>query len=517
MVVTGTYALTQADIDAGFVENLASATGLSPDPVLGPQPVTDISGTAPDNDDPTVVPDLQAPAIDIVKTVDTSALSVPPAPGDVLSYTFAITNTGNTTLTGVTVTDDLDGLVLNGAAIPTLAPGATDATTWSATLVVTQDMIDGGIVSNQATATGAFVDPVTGPGTVSDLSGTAPGLDDPTEAIVGQVPGIAVVKTLDASGLSTPPVPGDVVTYSFAITNTGNITLTNVTLTDLLPDLVLDGAAIATLAPGATDDTTYSASYALTQTDIDAGLVENQATATGAFTDPVTGPGTVSDLSGATLTDDTPTVLDGLQVPGIAVIKTADTAGLSTPPAAGDPVTYAFTVINTGNTTLTDITLDDPLPNLTLTPGPMATLAPGASDSTTFIGSYAINQADINSGLVENQATVTGGYTDPDLGPQTTGDLSGSTETTDDPTIVTLDRTPAIAVTKSADTSALTPGNPQPGEVITYSFVVTNTGNTTLTDITLDDPLPDLVLTGGPIATLLPGASDGTSSRRPTS
>jgi uncharacterized repeat protein (TIGR01451 family) len=41
------------------------------------------------------------------------------------------------------------------------------------------------------------------------------------------------------------------------------------------------------------------------------------------------------------------------------------------------------------------------------------------------------------------------------------------------------------------------------GDLITYTFVVTNTGNTTLTDVTVDDPL--FGLTFGPV-TLAPGA-----------
>ncbi|MGL2988583.1 DUF7507 domain-containing protein, partial [Flavobacterium sp. RSSA_27] len=71
---------------------------------------------------------------------------------------------------------------------------------------------------------------------------------------------------------------GDVVSYNFVIKNTGNVTLTNVTVTD--NNAVVTGGPIATLAVGATDSTTFSASHTITQDDINKGFVYNLALAT---------------------------------------------------------------------------------------------------------------------------------------------------------------------------------------------------------------------------------------------
>ncbi|MGL3002173.1 DUF7507 domain-containing protein, partial [Flavobacterium sp. RSSB_23] len=71
---------------------------------------------------------------------------------------------------------------------------------------------------------------------------------------------------------------GDIVSYNFVIKNTGNVTLTNVTVTD--NNAIVTGGPIATLAVGATDSTTFSASHTITQNDINAGFVYNLALAT---------------------------------------------------------------------------------------------------------------------------------------------------------------------------------------------------------------------------------------------
>ena len=137
------------------------------------------------------------------------------------------------------------------------------------------------------------------------------------------------------------------------------------------------------------------------QADLNAGVVTNTATATGDDPkgDPVSGDDTVT------------TVLE--QSPAIALEKTAVESTYS---AVGDEINYTFTVTNTGNVTLHNVTVNDMLAGVTLTGGPIATLAPGASDTSTFTAKYTITQADMNKGSVVNSATVSG-FTDPGADP----------------------------------------------------------------------------------------------------
>jgi hypothetical protein len=96
--------------------------------------------------------------------------------GEIISYTFIVTNTGNVTLSDITVTDQLLGLVITGGPI-TLAPRQSDTITFIGTYVLTlQDLLNGKVI-NQSIVSAK--DPQGN--TISDLSDDDDGLgDDPT-------------------------------------------------------------------------------------------------------------------------------------------------------------------------------------------------------------------------------------------------------------------------------------------------------------------------------------------------
>jgi len=71
---------------------------------------------------------------------------------------------------------------------------------------------------------------------------------------------------------------GDTINYTFTVINTGNVNLFDVVISD---DLVpVDGGPINLLV-GETDATTFTAVYTITAADLQAGMVENTATAIG--------------------------------------------------------------------------------------------------------------------------------------------------------------------------------------------------------------------------------------------
>ncbi len=84
---------------------------------------------------------------------------------------------------------------------------------------------------------------------------------------------------------------GEAIDYAFTVTNTGTIPLFNITITDPLVDVL--GGPLEILEPGAVDDTTFRATYIITQEDIDNGSFSNSATVTGFIPD----NGPISSLS----------------------------------------------------------------------------------------------------------------------------------------------------------------------------------------------------------------------------
>jgi len=479
LLAGGARYLNQAEIDAtGAVSGQTSATN--------PQ-LTDLSdnGTSPDPDgdgqgneagenDPTPLAlDLTA-GIRLVKSL--SALADTNGngrvdPGDTATYSFAVTNTGQVLLANVTVTDPL--VTVSGGPI-TLGVGETNSTAFTASYVLTQDDIDRGYVENTALTEGDAVaadgspilDDLGNPVTVSDVSDTgtdatgAPvgspettetpdgtgGTDgdptnDPTVIVLSQTPGVVLEKRLvsvtDTTGDGLIG-DGDTAAYAFTVTNTGLVRLIDVTVTD--PLVTMSGGPID-LAVGASDSTSFTATYVITQADVDRGFVDNSATVTGTAAtsagDPILGPGgvpiTVSDIS------DTGTAPDGSAVAAPATTETVSAGGVTdadptndptsfllSPSASiqlvkrnsgttdvngngivdlGDIVNYAFEVTNTGNVTLAGVTVTDPI--VTVAGGPI-TLAPGATDSTTFTASYTLVADDITRTYVQNTATADG-------------------------------------------------------------------------------------------------------------
>ena len=480
ITVHGTYALKAADIDAGKVTNIAETTGTS---VVNPDDVVrDTSGTEFDNDDPSVIDLTREPQIRLIKTITDAALSNPAQAGDIITFGFEIHNTGNVTINNIRIDDQVTGVVVhNSGWTGPLEAGAVNTDAFTATYALTQDDIDNGLFANTAIVVGTSVGGKT-PDDVTDISGTDIDNDNPTEQVFDKQKGLSIVKS-ETHAFSTPPVPGDLITYSFVVTNTGNVTLTNVVVADPLPDLVMPETTIAKLLPGAANAVTLTATYAIKQSDIQKGEVKNKASVTGIYTDPKTN---VPEIVPPAESNEIVVPLD--QVPAIAVVKSAVSA-LTEPAEEGQEIAYTFTVVNTGNMELKDVKVEDPLPGITPSSFSAGDLAPG--EEKVFTATYAITLADIDNEQVVNQATATGTY-DNGTGPKTTTDLSGPDIKTDEPLIVpVVPPVPELTIVKTGtwnDENAN--GYPEVGEVIEYTFTITNTGNAVLYNVTPFDKGP---------------------------
>ena len=331
-----------------------------------------------------------------------------------------------------------------------LAPNGVGTAT--ATYNIAQTDLDSGEVKNSATVTGT---PPSGP-TVSDVSDNGDELvdtdedpdtdptNDPTVVPLTPTPKVKLVKTASLAGTGAL---GDVITYTFTVTNTGNVTLSALAIADAKLNLTNLAVSPDILAPNGVG--TATATYSIRQADLDSGEVKNSAIVTGT---PPSGP-TVSDVSdnGDELVDtdedpDTdptndPTVVPLTLAPKVKLVKTASLAGAG---ALGDVITYTFTVTNTGNITLSALFIADAKLNLTNLAVSPAILAPNGVGTAT--STYAIGQADLDTGEVKNSAIVTGnppyGLTVSDVSDNgdelVDTDEDPDTDPTNDPTVIYL-------------------------------------------------------------------------------
>jgi uncharacterized repeat protein (TIGR01451 family) len=404
--------------------------------------------------------------------------------GDTITYAFTVTNTGSFALTNITLSDP--GATVSGGPIASLAPAASDSTTFTAIHTLTQADVNAGSFANTATVTGT---PPSGPAISANGSETVN---------FQSISDLVTVKTRQSADAT--PGEGDTVAFRITVTNNGPARATNVSLTDQLPA----GLTLVSAVPS-------KGSYASASGVWTIGALANGASATldlNAAVDAGEAGNTLTNRTTAAAGDQTdPTnagndLRESITVESTAALTlvkvgTLDDGGDGIA-NVGDIITYAFTVTNTGNVTLTNITLSDP--GAVISGGPIASLAPGASDTTTFIGSHVLTQADINAGSYANTALLSG---TPPTGPPVTA--SGQ-ET------VALPAVPGLEVTKLVTSRA----PPVLGSTVVFSIRVANTGNVRLTGVSVADTLTDmqggaLTLTSGPtFVSASKGSAEGT-------
>ncbi|MBR2490177.1 MAG: DUF11 domain-containing protein [Ruminiclostridium sp.] len=437
--------------DAGVMTNTAKAT---------------VNDDTYEDTDKTNVED---PSIEMSKTVSASTAKV----NDKLEYTITVKNTGNVDLTNVEITDTMSGA--NGTitvgdndnvrhvkdknkvvfTVNTLAKGAVETITYTYEVVVEDE---GKTISN------AVVSDV--PDDTKDDDETTTTVDEPRVEMSKNV------THADGSNAVTA-AKGDTLTYTITVKNTGNVDLTNVKIKDTMDrasgsihftgkeNVTYTGGifTVKALAKGATETISYT--YTVLEGDM-GNVIGNTVT---------------SSIPDDTDDDDkTETTIDN---PGIEVTKSVTLPEGQTTAKVGDILTYTVIVKNTGNTTLTDIVVKDPMMGDDKI---IDSLVSGAFETITY--PYEVKDADAGKTL-PNKVTVTvpGGPTDTD-----------ETETPVDP----IPNAPGLSVTKSVDKTFV-----KVGATLNYEIVVENTGDTTLYNVTLEDSIYEIE--GSDIGTMEPG------------
>lgn len=386
---SATFAVTVDDPLASGVTEVANTVSIADDGSNGPDP------TPGDNSDGDTTPVDAVPDLVIVK----SDGGVTAEPGDTVVWTLDYENAGNQDATGVTISETVpaDSIFDAGAStagwscVPDGNPGSTCTLVIGALAAGDSGTAQFAVTLNDPLPAGTDELPNTASITDDGGNGPDPNPDDNDSDVVTPVevnPELTVDKAL--TDAPDPIELGSVLTYTVTATNTGNMTLENVVVSD---DLITPGGGTtpcASVAPGGI--CTLVGTYTVTQADVDAGEVLNTATADSDRTEPV----------------ETDLAVPVPQNPDIELVKESELQdgnnnGLGD---AGEIIDYTITVTNTGDVTLTDVEVVDDLITLGCTPAPPATLLPG--ETIVCTGNYDIQPQDLGGPGITNVATTMG-------------------------------------------------------------------------------------------------------------
>ncbi|HDX9708800.1 TPA: DUF11 domain-containing protein [Bacillus cereus] len=428
-----------------------------------------------------------------LKTVDLTSVTI----GDILTYTTTLTNTGNTDATTVVFTDNIpdgttfiDGSVLvnnipqlnanpsAGILVGTIAPNISIPVTFSVTVVA---LPASGHVQNQSTSRYTI--------NVEEQISTS---------------NITFTEVISANVIATKTTPiqyadlQTIIPYTISITNNGNIQVENIIVTDIIPantsfiensvivngnarpnDNPLNGIQIDNIPP----NTTATILFQVRVTSIpQTNPISNTSTIEYEYTVPNRPPITETIISSAALTE--------INHANLNSNKAVDLAFAT----VGDTLTYTITLNQTGNVAVNDVIIQDIIPqgttfieNSVIVNGetlPGVNPVSGIPIGTITIGGDAIVSFQVTVTSIptpnelNNNAITTFNYiVNPNNVPVT------NTTTTN--TVKTTVQNDNVIAFKSADVT-----NALPGQTLTYTITITNSGNVTIEDLLAIDAVP---------------------------
>ncbi|MCW2646585.1 MAG: hypothetical protein JWP07_2694, partial [Pseudonocardiales bacterium] len=436
------------------------------------------------------------PALSITNTADVATAS----PGDIVHYTLRLANTGQTIYTAISVALDLSGALDDATYNSNVAASAGSVVynTGTGTLVWTGNLAIGAVITITASVTvravGAGNLELTTVASTAAAGSTCPAGSPNsacTTSVQVRVPELTITKSADVSTTT----PGSVVHYTVSVTNTGQTAYSGATFSDalagVLDDAIYnnDGATTAGTVSFSSPTLTWignlaiaasaTITYSVTVSTPDNG----NRTLTGTVTS--TTPGSTCPAAGS---DPSCTSSVTVLIPGLRITTSLDTP-TTTP---GAVVRYAISVVNTGQTTYSDLALtlnlvgalDDAAYNFdaAISAGDLVTkpdgtvnwvlnLAPGASAS----GAMSMTVKDPATGNKSLRII-------------TISNAVGSPCPTGAPTANCVATTtvlvPGLTITKTADKSTVTPGG-----TVSYTITVVNNGETTYPTASFTDSL----------------------------
>ena len=471
-------------------------------------PVTETATSNP------VLVQINEAIIQATKSVDRIFSDV--APGNsFLTYTVLLENIGNTTATNIIFTDPIpnntvfieDSVRVGGVLLPGVNP---------ANGIPIGDIIAGDFINvtfrvqvvsipnpiftigpggpNSPVVNGASINYqfMTGPN-LPLVSRSTTSNSVSTQINSGE---IVLVKSADKNFATI----GDTISYTITLNNPGNVTSQNIIFTDILPNGT-------TFISGTLINDSGTQQIGNPASGIQIGNINPGSTATITINVLVTNIPSINPISNSssvqfqhivdpsqpaiTQTTSSNTVTTTINSAILTTTKSADKSIVS----VGDTITYTTTITNTGNTPATNITFTSAIPASTTfipnsvtingvqQPGAQPALGvniPNIAPGETVTVTFQVNVISIppSSSIMGNDTILYSYTVDPNGAPATT---STSTNIVTTPVLDAM-----ITMVKSVDQTLVTLGDP-----ITYTTILTNSGNTNATNITFTDLIPD--------------------------
>jgi len=465
---TWTYQATRV-VTAGQYTNIGTVTG-NPVDVNG----ADIAGIADATDtDPSNHFGATA-SINVVKSVNGQDANTTTGPtlgvGTTATFTYVVTTTGNVPLgtllvrddngTPGNIADDFNATFQSGDTNSNSRLDLTETWTYQATRTVVA-----GQYTNIATATGHPVDT-----TGADIAALADVTDTDPANYLGVAATVNVVKSVNGQDANTTTGPtlivGSTATFTYVVTNTGGTALATLVVRD-------DNGS-----PGNTADD-FNATLQSGDTNNN-GRMETTETWT-------------YNATRTVVTDTDPANYFGVTA-GINVVKSTngEDANTATGPllAVGATATFTFVVTNTGSAALGTVVLRDDNGTASVTTDDLTpTLQSGDTNSngrldTTETWTYQATRV-VTAGQHTNIASITATPFD-----SQGVAIPGAAAVTDTDPSNHFGVTTGINVVKSTNgqDSNTAPGqNLNVGSTATFTYTVTNTGNTPLATVVVRD------------------------------
>ncbi|WP_321418391.1 hypothetical protein [uncultured Methanomethylovorans sp.] len=387
-------------------------------------------------------------AIDIEKYTNGEDADNAPGPyvgiGSTVTWTYNVTNTGNVNLTSVVVSDNM-------GVIPTYVSGDNgnsilevgESWIYNATGVATA-----GQYANIGNVT-------------ADYKGTPVTDEDPSHYF-GSSTAIDIEKYTNGEDADNAPGPyvgiGSTVTWTYNVTNTGNVNLTSVVVSDnmgVIPTYVSGDNGNSILEVG--ESWIYNATGVAT-----AGQYANIGNVT-------------ADYKGTPVTDEDPSHYFGSST-AIDIEKYTNGEDADNAPGPyvgiGSTVTWTYNVTNTGNVNLTSVVVSDNM-------GVIPTYVSGDNGNSIL---------EVGESWIYNATGVATAGQYANIG-NVTADYKGTPVTDEDPSHYFGSST-AIDIEKytNGEDADNAPG-PYVGigSTVTWTYNVTNTGNVNLTSVVVSD------------------------------